>query len=85
MDVTPICVRDMLREVGNPPGETITPGVESFKKALDLLKNGEAINYEGAAGAVDFDENGDVVTPIEVWKYIAEEPYIESVRMEEVE
>jgi ABC-type branched-subunit amino acid transport system substrate-binding protein len=85
MDVTPICVRDMLREVGNPPGETITPGVESFKKALDLLKKGEAINYEGAAGAVDFDENGDVVTPIEVWKYIAEEPYIESVRMEEVE
>ena len=30
---------------------------------------GKAINYEGAAGSVDFDKNGDVVTPIEVWKY----------------
>jgi branched-chain amino acid transport system substrate-binding protein len=27
------------------------------------------INYEGAAGSVDFDANGDVITPIEVWKY----------------
>jgi ABC-type branched-subunit amino acid transport system substrate-binding protein len=85
MDITPTCVRDHLREVGNPPGETITPGVESLTNAIELLNDGQAINYEGAAGAVDFDENGDVVTPIEVWKYVAEEPYIESVRMEEVE
>jgi hypothetical protein len=40
-----------------------------FKKAFDLLDKGKKINYEGAAGSVDFDENGDVVTPIEVWKY----------------
>ena len=30
---------------------------------------GKEINYEGAAGSVDFDKHGDVVTPIEVWKY----------------
>lgn len=85
MEITPICVRDNLREVANPPGETIIPGEDSLSQALELLQAGESINYEGAAGAVDFDENGDVVTPIEIWQYVAEEPYIESVRMEEVE
>jgi ABC-type branched-subunit amino acid transport system substrate-binding protein len=60
-------IRDNLRSVAKPPGEIIKPG--EFKKAFDLLKQGKKINYEGAAGSVDFDENGDVRTPIEVWKY----------------
>ncbi|MGD2127584.1 MAG: hypothetical protein PVG99_16015, partial [Desulfobacteraceae bacterium] len=60
-------IRDQLRAVAAPPGEVIMPG--QFKKAFDLLDKGKKINYEGAAGSVDFDENGDVVTPIEVWKY----------------
>ena len=60
-------IRDNLRAVANPPGEVIMPG--EFKKAFELLKQGKDINYEGAAGSVDFDEHGDVVTPIEVWKY----------------
>jgi len=81
-EITPTCVRDNLREVANPPGETISAGVAGLKKALDLLKEGKAINYEGAAGAVDFDKNGDVVTPIEVWKFIDKEPFIEQVRLE---
>jgi hypothetical protein len=45
----------------------IYPG--EFKKAFALIKQGKKINYEGAAGSVDFDENGDVITPIEIWKY----------------
>jgi branched-chain amino acid transport system substrate-binding protein len=60
-------IRDQLRSVANPPGEVIKPG--EFQKAFDLIKQGKDINYEGAAGSVDFDKNGDVVTPIEVWKY----------------
>jgi ABC-type branched-subunit amino acid transport system substrate-binding protein len=80
--VTPVCIRDNLREVANPPGETIIPGVAGLQKALELLKAGEAVNYEGSAGAVDFDMNGDVVTPIEIWKYITEDPFIETVRIE---
>jgi branched-chain amino acid transport system substrate-binding protein len=80
--ITPINVRDMLREVSNPPGEVIVAGVDGIKKALELLEAGKAINYEGAAGSVDFDKNGDVVTPIEIWKYVAAEPYIETVRLE---
>ncbi len=60
-------IRDNLRKVANPPGEVVMPG--QFKKAFDLLKQGKSINYEGAGGSVDFDENGDVTTPIEIWKY----------------
>lgn len=60
-------IRDNLRKVANPPGEVIKPG--EFKKAFELLDQGKAINYEGAAGSVDFDANGDVKTPIEVWRY----------------
>lgn len=60
-------IRDNLRKVANPSGETILPG--QFKKAFDLLKKGQAIDYDGAGGAVNFDKHGDVRTPIEIWKY----------------
>jgi ABC-type branched-subunit amino acid transport system substrate-binding protein len=67
LPMTPQNIRDQLRFVANPPGTFIEPG--QFEKAFELLKQGEDINYEGASGSVDFDENGDVVTPIEVWKF----------------
>ena len=60
-------IRDHMRVVANPPGEVVIPG--EFEKAFGLLKAGKAINYEGAAGSVDFDKHGDVVTPIEIWKF----------------
>jgi len=60
-------IRDNLRVVANPPGEVVMPG--QFNKAFGLLKQGKKINYEGAGGSVDFDKNGDVRTPIEIWKY----------------
>jgi len=65
--ITSTNIRDQLRRVANPPGEAIKPG--EFKKAFELLDQGKDINYEGAAGSVDFDANGDVKTPIEVWRY----------------
>lgn len=60
-------IRDQLRVVANPPGTLIEPG--QFEKAFELLKQGQEINYEGASGSVDFDEHGDVVAPIEIWKF----------------
>ena len=62
-------------------GEIILPG--EFAKAAELLNAGRQINYEGAAGSVDFDSNGDVVTPIEVWKF--EGGDIVTVKLVEVE
>jgi branched-chain amino acid transport system substrate-binding protein len=73
-------VRDMLRRVANPPGEVVYAGVDGLKKAIQLLKEGKDINYEGVAGSQDFDKNGDVVTPIDVWAYTEEEPYIKTIR-----
>jgi len=81
--VNGVNVRDMLRKIASPPGETIVAGVDGFKKAIEAFKAGRDINYEGVAGAQDFDENGDVVTPIEVWQYVEQDPYIETVRFEE--
>ncbi len=78
LDPTSENIRDNLRYVAGPPGEVILPG--EFKKAFDLLKKGKDINYEGAAGSVDFDKNGDVITPIEIFKYTGGS--IETVRME---
>jgi ABC-type branched-subunit amino acid transport system substrate-binding protein len=73
-------IRDRLRQVANPPGETVSPGPADLKKALQLLEEKKDINYEGAAGSCDFDENGDVMTPIEVWKFAAGK--IVTVRLE---
>lgn len=61
-------IRDKLREVANPPGEKISAGVEGFKKAFKVLAEGRPIDYEGAAGSIDFDEHGDTITPILIWK-----------------
>ena len=67
LPLTAANIRDHMRKVANPPGEIVYPG--DFDKAFALLRAGKAINYEGAAGSVDFDKHGDVVTPIEIWEY----------------
>ncbi|MBM4448816.1 MAG: amino acid ABC transporter substrate-binding protein [Chloroflexi bacterium] len=61
-------IRDALRDVANPPGEVVGPGVDGIKKAMELIRAGKDINYEGAGGSQDFDENGDVISTIEIWK-----------------
>jgi branched-chain amino acid transport system substrate-binding protein len=58
-------IRDALREVANAPGEIVGPG--DFAKAKELIAAGTDINYEGAAGPHDFDENGDVAGTFEHW------------------
>ena len=47
-----------LREVASAPGEKIQPG--EWAKAKELIAAGTDIDYEGAGGALDFDEAGDV-------------------------
>lgn len=49
---------EALRSVASPPGEVILPG--EWEKAVELIAAGTDINYEGASGTQDFDENGDV-------------------------
>ena len=47
-----------LRAVASPPGEVIYPG--EWAKAVEILSAGGEVNYEGATGSQDFNENGDV-------------------------
>jgi len=61
-------IRDALRDVANPPGEIVGPGIDGIRQALELIRQGKDINYEGAGGSQDFDENGDVISTIEIWK-----------------
>lgn len=66
-DLTGTVLRDRLREVANAPGEEIVAGkTENIVRALELLRDGEDIHYSGAAGPADFDDNGDVITPIAI-------------------
>ena len=58
-------VRDKLRDVTNPPGETILPG--EWDKARELIAAGEEIDYSGASGSIDFDANGDVSGTFAHW------------------
>ncbi|MBN2535152.1 MAG: ABC transporter substrate-binding protein [Spirochaetales bacterium] len=66
-ELTPENIRNNLRTIAGPPGEIVRPG--EFAKAFKLLDEGKDIDYEGAAGAVNYDSNGDVVTPFDIWQY----------------
>jgi branched-chain amino acid transport system substrate-binding protein len=52
-----------LRAVTSGTGEKIEPG--EWKKAVDLIKAGKDINYNGASGTLDFDAAGDVAGAID--------------------
>ncbi|WP_013325257.1 ABC transporter substrate-binding protein [Gloeothece verrucosa] len=56
-------IKSKIREVANAPGTEVTDPCQ----ALALIKKGEDINYQGASGNVDIDENGDVVGSYDVW------------------
>lgn len=47
-----------LRDVASAPGERILPG--EWAKAVELIKAGTDIDYEGAGGPAEFDAAGDV-------------------------
>lgn len=64
----PTKIRDALRDVANAPGEVVGPGTDNFKKAVELIKSGKDINYEGVTGPVEFDAKGDpAVGAVEWW------------------
>jgi len=59
-------IRTALRAVANPPGIVVGPG--EFARAVGLIKAGTDINYEGASGTVDLDENGNVTPALAEWE-----------------
>ena len=73
-------IRDQLRAVGGGPGEVVYAGPEGIARALEILGAGGEIDYDGASGRLDWDENGDLRRGyIGVWRYTSDE------RIEEVD
>lgn len=59
-----------LRPVSNPPGSRIVGAdMDSLVQGMQAIKNGNDVDYTGASGATDFDDKGDVKTPIEIWRF----------------
>ena len=66
----PTEIRDAMRTLNDPSGEKVSSGAAGIKKALELIKAGKAINYQGASGFSGWDDNGDLPSGfIEIWKY----------------
>ncbi|MBD2095205.1 ABC transporter substrate-binding protein [Trichocoleus sp. FACHB-591] len=56
-------IKNQLREVAGPTGTPVTDVCDGLAR----LQKGEKIDYQGASGNVDIDENGDVVSSYDVW------------------
>lgn len=57
-------IKSKIREVANAPGRDVS----DVCQALELVKKGEDINFQGTSGNVDIDENGDVIGVYDVWQ-----------------
>jgi ABC-type branched-subunit amino acid transport system substrate-binding protein len=61
-------IRDNLQDVSGPDGDKYT--FEQLDQAIQALLDGETIDYEGASGPIDFDDNGDPSAALyEVWAF----------------
>lgn len=61
-----VAIRDALREVAVPPGKPFTPA--QVGEALLALRQGQDVDYKGASGNVDFEEDGNVRAGFIVWE-----------------
>ena len=67
-------IRDRLRAVGGEPGTVVTAGPQGIAEALRILAQGGEIDYEGASGSLDWDENGDLHRGhIGIWRFTEDE------------
>ncbi len=57
-------IKSKISEVANAPGTEVSEPCQ----ALELIRQGEDINYQGASGNVDIDANGDVIGGYDVWQ-----------------
>ena len=64
----PAAIKEAIPQVLDPKGEVIHAGKEGFAKALQLIKEGKPIKYEGVIGPVSFDQYGDITGPFRLWR-----------------
>lgn len=56
-------LKDKVREVASAPGQEVT----DICQALELVRQGQDVNYQGASGTLELDAQGDVVGSYDVW------------------
>lgn len=61
-------IKAAMPEVVAEGGTPIHAGKEEFAKALQLIKEGKPVKYEGVIGPVSFDTYGDITGPFRLWK-----------------
>jgi len=64
----PAAIKDAISKVLDPSGTVIHAGKDEFTKALQLIKDGKPIKYEGVIGPVSFDQYGDITGPFRLWR-----------------
>lgn len=57
-------IRDAIPDVTNPNGEPVA----DIGEALELIRAGKDINYQGASGELTFDDDGDVTGSYCIWQ-----------------
>lgn len=73
-----------IREISRPPGESVTVG--GFEDAKGILEDGGDVNYEGASGGVDLNENLEPITDFSISRIEGGEVgSLESIPREEFE
>lgn len=78
-DATGAQIAAEVARVTDPAGEKIDGDVEGFRRAMEVLSNDGSVSFQGATGAVTFDQYGDVSAPAVFWRF-GEEGAIEEVR-----
>lgn len=71
---TGAAIKEAIPEVANAPGQEVSDVCE----ALELVRAGEDINYQGASSTVDLDEQGDVAGSYDIWT-VADDGSIEVI------
>ncbi len=63
-------IRDQLRRIGSSPGLVVIPDTASLSAGLSAASRGDDLDYQGAAGTLEWDERGDSTHGyIGIWKF----------------
>ncbi|MDE2744511.1 MAG: ABC transporter substrate-binding protein [Chloroflexota bacterium] len=66
-------IRDQLRRIGSSPGLVVIPDPDSLSQGLQAARSGDDLDYQGAAGILEWDERGDSTHGfIGIWEFTAD-------------
>ena len=66
-------IRDQLRRIGGAPGQVVVADIGSIRLGLEAARDGDDIDYEGAAQTLEWDENGDLASGfVGIWRFTSQ-------------